>query len=345
MTNTQVSQNRLESLQVLRAVAALMVVAFHMNIFILPETLNIGTAWAGLNMGYAGVEVFFVLSGFIMFYRHGDEMGQGSRLWPYLYARFARIFPVFWVVLGVVIALRFAVYDSLPTLKSLLISMSMLPIFDQHIIGVQWTLSFELMFYLVFAIGFVHRGIGRAVLALWFAICALKVLLGHSGELPTFFFSPYNLLFLFGMLAVSLWRYVGGFAAALAIGGAITFVGIGLTEALGVMTYHFAIRTILYGLAATAMVCGVVALEQQGHWHAPKFTVFLGNASYAIYLVHITAMGAVAQVFKKLGIAELPLPIVATAVFVAAVLIGCFAHLLLERPLINFTRRFRPKTR
>ena len=340
----ETSQQRLNSLQALRGIAALMVVAFHLNVYTLPENLGLNPTWPGLNMGYAGVEIFFVLSGFIMFYRHGTELGQPKKLVPYLYARFARIFPVFWMVLVMVMTLRFIVYDTLPTAQSILISASMLPIFDQHILGIQWTLSFELMFYIIFGLAFFNVRLGLVLMMIWFGVCIALIFMGQTGELPIFFFSPYNILFLLGIIAATTWQNVNDIAVPLLLTGIALFIGVGLSEALGFVDYNFAIRTVFYGVGAMAMICAAVSLESQGRPRVPTTMVFLGNASYAIYLVHITARGAVSLVFKKIVLTDLPTNALALLVFVSAVCVGAATHILLEKPTIRFLRRWRPES-
>ena len=96
---------RLNSLQAGRAIAALMVVVFHANIFILPDQIyRDGTqSWAVFNFGYAGVEFFFALSGFIMVFIHRGDFGHPARVGRFLRKRVERISPVYWVVLAALV--------------------------------------------------------------------------------------------------------------------------------------------------------------------------------------------------------------------------------------------------
>lgn len=90
MTNTIDSSiaaphEKLHAIQAGRAVAAIMVVAYHANDFVLPLRLYDGRiAWRGFGMGYVGVEFFFVLSGFIMFYVHRQDFGHPWRFWTFI---------------------------------------------------------------------------------------------------------------------------------------------------------------------------------------------------------------------------------------------------------------------
>lgn len=84
---------KLDSLQVLRAIAALLVVMYHSNVFsdlILKREYLMGI----FRFGYSGVDLFFVLSGFIIYYAHKNDFGNFSKLRPYLIKRFTRIYRI-----------------------------------------------------------------------------------------------------------------------------------------------------------------------------------------------------------------------------------------------------------
>jgi len=334
----QSPQQRFESLQVVRALAAMMVVVFHMNVHTLPDTFGVRPLWTGLNMGYAGVEIFFVLSGFIMFFRHRSDFGEPQRVKSYLYARFGRIFPVFWIVMFGVLALRYVAYQSPLELQSILISALLLPIFEQHVLGVQWTLSFEMLFYLVFCLAILNTRLGILIMALWFGICITFAGREEARDALGFFFSPYNILFLFGIISAMIWRKIESLALPFLLVGTALFFAVGLSEVLEFIDYNRALRTILYGLAAVAIICGTVSLESQNKIRPPSFLVFFGNASYAIYLVHITAMSAASLIIKKLGLTDLPVLSLAIFAFMSALFIGSFVHILVEKPIMSFLR-------
>ena len=331
-------RQHLKSLQAIRAIAALMVVVFHMNIHTLPDTFGVRPLWSGLNMGYAGVDIFFVLSGFIMFFRHGADFGKPERARSYIYARCVRIFPVFWIVMCGVLALRYAAYQAPLDFQSIVVSGLLLPIFDQHILGVQWSLSFEMLFYLVFCFAILNTRIGIAVMALWFGACIIVAMTEKTGASSRFFFSPYNIQFLFGIIGAMVWKNVSKFALLLVLVGAALFITVGLSEVLGFMRYSRAPRTILYGLSALAVICGAASLEHQNIIKIPSFMVFLGNASYAIYLVHITAMSATALVVNKLGLGGLPVEVLAVLALLSAICAGSLIHALVENPILKLLR-------
>ena len=166
---------RLDGLQAGRAVAALMVVAFHANVFILPDKLYDGaTAGASFNMGYAGVEFFFVLSGFIMYYIHVNDFGVPERAGRFLRRRILRIYPIYWVILIGLLGI-YAVTNSGPSHAfdpfSLVTSFLLIPTPDFPIMRVAWTLIHEMLFYIVFVAMIFSRVGGAAIFGLWMLAC------------------------------------------------------------------------------------------------------------------------------------------------------------------------------
>lgn len=335
----KVKDSQLGSIQGLRAVAALMVVLFHMNVHSLPNNLGAGSIWSGLNMGYAGVEIFFVLSGFIMFHIHSSDLGRPEKFLPYLSKRFTRIYPFFWTVILLVILLRIVSGNAPPSLSSTLIAATLAPMEEHYVLQVQWTLSFEILFYFIFGLVILHRKFGAAVAAIWFTSCAVVALTGKGPDFLSFFLSPYNLLFLFGILSAYIWPFVGRFSAVILLAGVILFFTVGFSESLGGYEYYKPLRTVLYGIGAAAIIASLVSLERSGRIRTPAALKFLGDASYSIYLCHVTAMAAAALVIKALKLSDLPLPVLAIMLFIAALVAGSFMHVVVERPIIAWVRR------
>jgi len=330
---------QLGSLQALRAIAALMVVIFHMNVFSLPDRLGSASIWGGFNMGYAGVEIFFVLSGFIMYYIHFRDFGRPERFGRYLSKRVTRIYPFFWLVLVALVTLRTVGGDPFPGWRDIFVSTTLLPFQDSQLLGVQWTLSFEMAFYIIFSIAILNVRVGILVGVVWFSACAVAALTGYSGPGAGFLLSSYNLLFLFGIIAARFWdRLHGGQVPILAF-GVILFLSVGLFESVGGYEYYKPLRTVLYGLGAAAIIMSLVSLEASARIRAPRWLVFLGDASFALYLVHVTVMSLAALVLKKLALDDLPPVVLGALLFSVAVAAGAIAHTLVEKPVIAMIRR------
>lgn len=330
---------KLSSLQGVRAIAALMVVAFHLNVYILPDVLNRGRTWTGFSAGYAGVEIFFVLSGFIMVLVHRHAFGKRQGWMTFLIRRVRRIYPFYWITLCAVVAARLATdgSEALPSFELLVASLLLIPV-ENTIIEVSWSLSFEMLFYFVFSVLLLNLTAGKALGAAWFGGTALLLLIGFESELTQFIFAPYNLLFLFGIIGAYGYKTIGtGTAWASLVAGAVIFGCTALGEVYKLLPVSFGLRTVLLGVGAAGMICGLAALELKMALRTPRWIVLLGDASYAIYLLHISVMTACAKVIMALGFGDQADHLLLFAIlFFGAVAAGILAHLLIEVPLLSW---------
>ncbi|WP_157960073.1 acyltransferase family protein [Albibacillus kandeliae] len=383
----------LDGLQVGRAAAAIMVVLFHANVFILPDKLLDGTRAGNVfNMGYAGVEFFFVLSGFIMFYVHRKDFGVEGRAARFMRKRLFRIYPIYWVVLSGLLALYFAMPGRGPEMardpQAIIGSYLLLPMPHEPILNVAWTLQHEMLFYVIFALVVMNLRLGMLAFVIWMAGCVANLGAEPQGYVRAFIFSAYNILFLFGMAAALVFRRIEGRAALpVLLAGLALFFAVGLSEAVWHVSWNEDLRTILFGLGAALAVTALAAgalIPATGRArvseHAPasapgprrtltppggpgaspgrmagpgrgaglrRFSplragVFLGDASFAIYLTHLPAMSFLAVILAKLGLPAL-LPPLAVLVLVCglAIAVGCLVHVYVEKPL---NRALRPLT-
>lgn len=328
---------RLDGLQAGRAVAALMVVAYHANNFILPLRLTDGAmAWSGFGMGYAGVEFFFVLSGFIMVHVHCRDFGVPGRLGAFAWKRFARIYPIYWLILAGLVVLYQAVGTLGPDLVRdpwvTLSSVLLMPSETRPILAVAWTLKHEVLFYAIFALMILDARLGAAALAGWLGACLLQTVVPFGGFPASFFFSTYNVLFGVGILAAVGAPYLPDRARLpCLVAGAGGVLLVGMTEQF-VAPWDFDVRTLSYGLACLIVVTALAG----GRWRVPRWAVFLGDASYMIYLVHLPAMNVPAVPLAKLGLArEVPIFVLFAVLTGFAVVAGCALHVLIEKPLLR----------
>ena len=333
---------RLDGLQAGRAVAATMVAVYHANNFVLPLRLYDGEiVWRGFGMGYAGVEFFFVLSGFIMVYAHGRDFDRPERMPRYVSKRFFRIYPIYWIVLVALLALYLALGSGAPEVardpETVLASLLLLPSPERDVLPVAWTLKHEVLFYLVFCLVFFSRRLAFTVLFAWAGACALFGLSGSGSWPGSFFLSPYNILFLVGVIVASAQVSVSrnGARAALVVGVG-GFVAVGMSEAY-VGSWGLIWRTLCYG-AAAALVVGALA---RAPFPVPRWLVGLGDASYVVYLVHLPAMNFAAILLAITG-AQRALPPSAMLVMLVAfsLVAGLAIRRLVEAPLLaRFERR------
>lgn len=334
------AKGSLGSLQAGRGIAAVLVVLFHCNgVFNSGEYFKASPFGRFFLFGDSGVYFFFVLSGFIIFHAHAGDIGRGGRLGNYLTRRIIRIYPLYLVVMATILPVYFIHPqfggESDRDFWSILSSLTLIS--DGRytgILAVSWTLFHEILFYALFATVIWRARLGAAILAVW--IAASPLFLTTTSARLGFFFSPLHLLFGMG-IAASLWLRAGRPVPArlFAIGGAMAFFAIGLDGVyLGIIPGL--VRPLAYGGAATLAVVGMAKLEAAGRMRIPAWLLLLGDASYAIYLIHFPALSALAKIFSRLSI--LPVFVSFIAMVLCATAAGCAAHLLIERPLITYLR-------
>jgi exopolysaccharide production protein ExoZ len=149
------SHGKLSGVQSARGVAALLVVLYHATRGLsLPQYLGYIPFGNCFGFGHAGVDFFFVLSGFIIMHAHAADIGKPERINRYLWRRVARIYPIYWIVTLIQASWAFFSEDSAIRLapSHILNSLLLLPESIEPLVGVGWTLRSEMLFYIVFAL-------------------------------------------------------------------------------------------------------------------------------------------------------------------------------------------------
>lgn len=312
----------LVSIQYLRAIAAIAVVLFHAAKMVRHS----------FEAGAAGVDIFFVISGFIMW-----TIAQRKEPTPgaFLKKRAARIVPLYWVLTFFVAALAFLPaafqgYRPPDSIADVVTSLFFVPQKDPPVIVAGWTLNYEVFFYLLFALSLLLAA--RARLVVLSIVMVSLVALGWRARFsdPTLAMITHPLLleFLAGIWIGKAWT--SGLklpSAAGIIAVLLGFAAILEVPRLGI--YPEPIRALVWGVPAAAIVAGALSLEPVGTVRAFKF---LGDASYSIYLVHVTALAQVGVLLVPL---HLPPAVGIGTCVAAAVAAGYLCHILLERPLLQ----------
>lgn len=356
---------RLQSLEMLRGVAALLVVLFHtQSIFGRRTTLDVfGGAFAN---GNRGVDLFFVLSGFVITYVHRCDWDQPARLGSYAFNRVTRIYPAACIMTAVAIAtfllgsalgVEFGLHSAEQEAGRLdawniLASLLLLPQQGIPIVNVTWTLKYEMVFYLVFSLLLIDRRF-LAAFILWQG-AVLACLLGgvDFGESwLRYFLGPMCLEFAIGMgcAVLVMQRAALPGSARRAVPAAMLALGLALFLGAAVFeTYWLPVTPVpdvmLYGGGAGLIVTALALLELSGRLRPAEFLVSLGGSSYAIYLVHFSVITLVSGVLVRRHLIP-----VNTAVILAVALFGVLAGIgfdrLVDRPIQRALRRLRPKRR
>ena len=341
------SRPQLQTVEAGRGLAATLVVLYHTSsgIFPAPKYWNEHVFGRVFDFGYAGVEFFFVLSGFIIAYAHWPDLGRPARLANFVRRRFVRIYPPYWVVLAGMIGLSQAgIGPHLPGPTDIAGAVTLIGRgYETTIVGVAWTLYHEIAFYLVFALLIVAPRVGVPVGIAAMAVAALRSMDIDVG-LPCYWEAPVNLLFPMGIAAwfVSRTPWRGG---AVAIAGAIAFLAVGL--AVVYRPFPETWSQILFGISAAVGLAGIVAEERHRPIAVPPLLRHLGAASYSIYLIHYPVLSAIAQAAVRFHlIGRAPAAVEFVIVVLVTIAIAVAFHRMIERPLTAIvSRRLTPSVR
>ncbi|HWT13313.1 MAG TPA: acyltransferase [Allosphingosinicella sp.] len=331
MASAAPEARKIEVLQAGRAVAALAVVLLHAQV---ATEAFVGAlpAWlkATAGQGYLGVDFFFVLSGFIIFYTNHGKTGRPGWRSRFARSRFVRIF-VPYLPVGIAMAL---LYTFLPQLSaatlewSWLSTLTLIPTGTSPALTVAWTLQHELVFY---ALALLFLRLRRPLLlaAGWAAAILAWQLFGTPLEPPptssvaAVLLHPINLEFLFGMLAA--WAVIQGRLdrplAMCALGALFlaAFLAVGAPKAYSV----------LFGLGLAFFIPVLVRMEQSGRLRVAGWLLVLGEASYALYLIHNPLISTTSRAVA--AVAPHWLAGMATAV-IASVAASLAYYFVYERP-------------
>jgi len=262
---------KLDGLQVLRALAATGVVFFH---------VVGGSSWA--KVLDCGINVFFVLSGFLMAYLYRP----GQRWTSFVRKRLLRMIPLYYFTVAATLAYGFYVGRTYSA-WDLTMAASLWPTQDP-MVTVSWTLSHELLFYGMFSLVYLHRKLGITTLALWL----LAIALAYPAGWKTFVTSHYNFLFFVGIGLATAVRHARRAAPMLAIvmmiGGLCTLFTVNYRH-LFVAPQDPTIRTLGNAVGASLLLLGSYWLEPRVRY--PRWLTWLGDASYSIYLLHPFGFG------------------------------------------------------
>ncbi len=321
--------SEIRTVQALRAAACMMVVGYHT----LQTAAGEGaiTAWPN---GSAGVDLFFVISGFVMLGSTRRLAARPNAAWIFLRRRAARLVPLYWLLTGIKYAIATAAPGMAPHTKlsffNLLASLLFIPVRDltgqiRPVLPVGWSLNFEVFFYLLFAAALALR------IRVWWVLPALTAtaLAGFfrtpSWPAPFALANGMVLEFAAGMLVWAIAASGWATRAPLAMALMAACVALLLTLPLAGSW-----RFLVWGGPAAAILLAAVALESRCSAKLPRGLLAVGDASYAIYLLHPFVVPALAGRGWAAALAAIPLSAAA----------GLVVHACLDAPLQRRARGF-----
>ncbi len=355
--STNLKGGPVRSVQIMRGIAAVSVVAFHSHVILAkPEYGGLKVFGQIADKGWMGVNFFFVLSGFIIFLAHEKDIGKPSSLPLYYSRRFTRLYPVYWILLTAFIAAA-AIGIGHPDFKwdaaHFITAYTLIPIVDHPTLPlkVAWTLLFEIKFYLIFSLLLISKRIGIAALTLW----AAAIIGRNLSSLPPpdwgnlapdwGLLHIWNINFLFGMLSCVAvqklrvssgpWILVSGIALLIYLASYATDMETSVVNSKLMAAL---------GLAFALIIVGGVLSEAWSALKSTKWAEILGDASFSIYLVHSAAISQVASFNFKIAFGMLPPQMVYCVAFFTSVAAGIIVHFIIELPLLRYVRSIKARS-
>ena len=349
------TMSKLVNIQVLRAVAALTVVLYHVGVEKSHICADAGrSCTADMWFGLDGVKLFFMISGFIMVVTSWNSFGKPGAAIDFMRRRIQRIVPLYWIittiaVLGIAMAPSML---SVPVLDPLYIAASYLfyPVsringLVRPIANLGWTLELEMMFYVIFtgALLFNRKlGMGLAM-AFLVVFTGARVAGVYGASVPLNFWSdPIILDFVLGMAVGALYR--GGAslprAGAFAFGTGFVALAAGLVmQSAWVDSFpetSLSARLLVALPAAALFILGALGPQLDASKVLTRFGLLLGDASYSLYLLHPFVLRPFAKVWAKIFDSHLPMWVFVCVAPFAAIAAGLALYWLVEKPLTTY---------
>ncbi|MEX5582465.1 acyltransferase family protein [Pseudomonas lurida] len=346
----------IKNIQYLRFLAAALVVIAHSNLQIY------GIEGKTTNLGGFGVDIFFIISGFIMpyiiyggLYKPGISATMSAP--GFLWRRFTRIWPMYFITISVVILISYMVSSGkIPNVTADLAYIFNMSKADPMwvlqtltfthwnkppLLGIGWTLQVEFMFYASIAAVLFFRiktfeGLETGILIFFFA----AILLSKKSEVAYAFANPMIIEFMLGFF---LYRIISNgvllekrTSMIVLIGVLPAVIAIELSGAIPLTGALY--RPVAWGLPAFLMTWAAISLESVTP--PSKSLALLGDASYSLYLTH----GFVSPVFVFFWVSTelfqvVPWWIYLPVYFAICQSIGLIAHLYIEKPLNTLIRK------
>ncbi|WP_322050899.1 acyltransferase family protein [Paraburkholderia bannensis] len=342
---------KLGSIQVLRAIAAVLVIFCHgageaggSHAALAPDFWPLVSA-----KGLFGVDIFFVVSGFVMMYIISGQRSGGVTAARFLGERIVRVVPLYWAVtlMSVLIGLVLPAlkhkndYAADYVLRSLLFVPSSNPVTGapEPVLGLGWTLNYEMFFYVVISIVLLLgvRRVFAAVLTLFVSLVALGI-----------WFDPTDVILKSWTHTIILEFALGALFAELRLSGfrinAVAQIVLIATGIAGWMYFGppsdgvFDMRGFGWGLPAGAIFAGVVMGRREVAY--PRLVLLIGDASYSLYLTHLFVMRLCSLLVFHLPVSPALRVVTFFIVFpCAAVGVAILSYRKFEMPTMRFGRQ------
>lgn len=334
-----------KNIQALRGIAALLVLWAHLRFpvmdldpdYQLPAILR-------TPLGAIGVDLFFIISGYVISL---TAIKKHNKSLDFFLSRIGRVAPLYLIISFPWILRGLFQWPQVP-FRSFWNGIFYLPVFDwngysETPLSFGWTLSFEMWFYVVFALllNFLKPSKVALFLPMLFSTGAAGMIF-YSGAwfFPRFMFHPFVLEFSFGCLIfLTQEKVTGKLSWLLVAGGILYFLIFSLHSGyLGIHGPLIAervdlawLRVLLWGVPAALVVAGLIGLERCEGRILPSIFIWVGEISYSLYLINKGAIAIIHQGGYYVGLKSPPLIVIATVIVGLAC--GWLSWRWIEKPL------------
>lgn len=334
--------NKIKSIQALRGIACVAVVAFHNRAELTGQFPSLNKI---LSSGVVGVDLFFILSGFVITLSVARTCTGIAAAGDFLKRRALRLLPAYFILLLVNFLLggAMATFHYPDKVQSLIAALTLsvymphhAPFYmdDEGFLNVRWTLNYEFLFYLIMAVCLLVRARWAALtVALGGVLVALPMAAGHQPTLST---DGYDMGYSYINLMTNpiIWQFAAGVLiglvyphmARLPVATRVPF----LIAAVVLAVQHFSVNQYVgHGLMASGTVLALLlaAVAFNDSWLGrvtPRWLVFVGDISFSVYLIHIVTMRQMYKVFPAGG------PLLFAASMAAALFLGWLSYRYIE---------------
>lgn len=350
MEKAQEPDGKIVAIQLLRALAALSVAAGHIA-FAFANNMpgGLGITPGDGSAGQIAVLLFFVVSGYVMVLASGRQFGKPGARWLFWRRRFIRIMPPYWLATGLLAAVLLVVFDRPVDPAHVLWSLALVPEWPAGgdlrplvFLWVGWTLLYEMAFYFVFGL-FLSWPRERAILA---TAGLLGVVIAAGRWVPPvnpLLFAltrPLPVMFVAGMV-IALWRGRGGAVAAAVRWLALAVVVPALLWVPTPADPSAAGWDYLAWAGFPALLIAFAALGGPLRMPAERIVNGAGDASYAIYLLHVPIAWFWLWFWGRLPFFDPGPWDYLVSACIATVVISVLFFRLIERPMtLALNRRF-----
>lgn len=331
------------SIQYLRGIAALFIVFYHLFV----QLGRHGYSGHGPDFLSAGVDIFLVISGFIMWH---TTFNRNVGTLEFLWHRVVRIVPLYWLITTFYLAIllikpswmQSAKFELFHVIASYLFIPAAHPVASGSmwpLVVPGWTLNYEMLFYLLFGLALLSTNRARLAIVVAMLICivGLQAFDPPVNSIIGFYSSSIILEFAFGVAlgylcttGVSVSRLPTTLMMLAGVMGLLAGSAAGMPDLPRVLTF---------GIPACLIVTGAVFYERAHNVVEIGLPKLLGDASYSLYLSHGAVLSAFGRFWRELGLPRMSEPLFlflfsSSAIFIATI-VGIGLYRFVERPLLH----------